>query len=177
MGKKHHKKKKHQRKAHAVHDTSELGHIAGAIGRGIIAGLAGTAAMTVAQMIEMKITGRKASDTPYKAVSKVFGIEAKSDKDKEKLSNIIHWVYGSSWGIPRGLLAEFGANGAAGTGAHFASVWGTEVVMLPSLGVAEPITKWGPKAIGQDMLFHAIYAITVGLVADALTSHSAVKLK
>lgn len=174
MGKKHHKSKKHHRKAHA---TSEVGHIAGAIGRGIIAGLAGTAVMTVAQMIEMKITGRKPSDTPYKAVSKVFGIEAKSDEDKEKLSNIIHWVYGSSWGIPRGLLAEFGAEGAAGTGAHFAAVWGTEVVMLPSLGVAEPITKWGPKAIAQDVLFHAIYAVTVGLVADALTSHSAVKRK
>jgi len=172
MGKKHHKSKKHHRKAH---QTSDFGHMAGAIGRGIVAGLAGTAVMTVAQMIEMKISGRQPSDTPYKAVSKVFGIDAKTDQDKEKLSNIIHWVYGSCWGIPRGLLAEFGVEGAAGTGAHFAAVWGKEVVMLPSLGVAEPITKWAPKAIAQDMLFHAVYAVTVGLVADALTSLPAKK--
>ncbi|MBF9255592.1 hypothetical protein I2I11_20000 [Pontibacter sp. 172403-2] len=151
--------------------------MAGAIGCGIIAGLAGTAVMTVAQMIEMKITGRPPSDTPYKAVSKVLGIEAKSDEDKEKLSNIIHWMYGSAWGIPRGLLAASGAEGAAGTGAHFAAVWGTEIVMLPSLGVAEPITKWKPKAIVQDILFHAVYAVTVGFVADALTSRPAKKRK
>ncbi|WP_347157010.1 hypothetical protein [Pontibacter chitinilyticus] len=157
--------------------TSEFGHMAGAIGRGIVAGLAGTAAMTIAQLIEMRITGRKGSDTPYKAASKVLGFEAKSDADKEKLSNLIHWTYGASWGIPRGLLAEFGANGAAGTGAHFAAVWGTEVVMLPSLGVAEPITTWGAKAIAQDVLFHGIYALATGLVADALTSHSSVKKK
>jgi len=35
-----------------------------AAGIGILSGLAGTAVMTAAQMIEMKITGREASDAP-----------------------------------------------------------------------------------------------------------------
>ncbi|WP_242919190.1 hypothetical protein [Pontibacter liquoris] len=148
-----------------------------AAGRGLLAGLAGTAAMTVAQLIEMQLTGREPSDTPYKAFSKVFGLKARNEEEKKKLSNLIHWGYGTSWGIPRGLLAAYGADGAAGTGAHFAAVWGSELVMLPSLGVAEPVTKWGGKAIAQDVLFHLIYAVTTGLVADALTGYAAEKKK
>jgi hypothetical protein len=165
-------KKQKKKKTNQEENLPQIGHLAGAIGRGLVAGLVGTAVMTVAQMIEMKLTGRKASDTPYKAVSKVFGIEAKSDKDKKKLSNIIHWTYGTSWGVPRGMLAELNATGTAGTGVHFAAVWGTELIMLPSMGISEPITKWKPKAIGQDVLFHAIYAVTTGLVADALCNRS-----
>lgn len=147
---------------------STLAHVAAGIGIGIISGLAGTLVMTAAQMIEMKISGRKPSDTPYQAVKKTFGIEAQSEKDKELVSNVTHFAYGSTWGVPRGLMAAFGTNGVAGTSAHFGAVWGTELGMLPAMDVAEPVTTWGPKAIAEDAMFHAIYAITAGITADAL---------
>ncbi|GHA55339.1 hypothetical protein [Pontibacter akesuensis] len=142
--------------------------VAGAIGKGLVAGLIGTAVMTIAQMVEMEMSGRDASNTPYKAAKKVFGVKAKDKESKKTISNLMHFVYGSSWGIPRALMAEFGTKGTTGTFIHFAAVWGTELVLLPSLHVAKPVTEWKPKAISEDILFHSIYAVATGLAADAL---------
>lgn len=147
---------------------NEVARVAAGIGIGVIAGLVGTAVMTAAQMIQMKISGREASDMPYQAVKKTFGMQAQSEDDKEKVSNITHWTYGTSWGIPRGLLAVHGADGFVGTSMHFAGVFGTEQVMLPKMDLLEPITEQEPKAIGQDALFHVIYAVATGLTADFL---------
>lgn len=162
------KKQKHNNQQQQDDATSAIAHVAAGIGIGIVAGLVGTAVMTAAQMLEMQISGRKSSDTPYQAVKKTFGIEAKSDKDKELVSNVTHVAYGTSWGVPRGLMAAFGANGVAGTSAHFGAVWGTELGMLPAMDVMEPVTTWKPKAIAEDAMFHAVYAIAAGITADAL---------
>lgn len=79
-----------------------------------------------------------------------------------------HIAYGTSWGVPRGLMAIFGADGVAGTTAHFGAVWGTELSLLPAMEVMEPVTTWEPKAIAEDAMFHAVYAIATGITADAL---------
>lgn len=157
---------------HREEATTTLARVASGIGIGIVAGLLGTVAMTAAQMIEMQISGRGPSDTPYKAVKKTFGFEANSEEDKELISNVTHFAYGTTWGIPRGLLATFGTNGLAGTSAHFGAVWGTELSLLPALDVMEPVTKWQPRAIAEDVMFHAIYSLAVGLTADALVKWS-----
>lgn len=162
------KKKKGNTKQQQEKVTATFAQLAGGIGIGIVAGLVGTAVMTVAQMVEMKISGRESSDTPYKAVKKTFGIEAQSDKDKELVNNATHFAYGTSWGIPRGILAVLKADGIAGTTAHFGAVWGTELAMLPAMDIMEPITTWKPKAIAEDAMFHSVYAIATGITADAL---------
>lgn len=154
---------------HTETATNTIAFVAAGIGIGLVSGLVGTLVMTAAQMIEMKISGREPSDTPYKAVKKTFGIEAQTDADKELVSNVTHYAYGSTWGIPRGLMAVFGIHPAAGTSAHFGTVWGTELSMLPAMDVVEPVTTWKPKAIAEDAMFHAIYAIAVGVTADTLT--------
>lgn len=163
------KKQTGQKKQHRDEVTSGIAKVAAGIGIGIVSGLVGTVVMTAAQMLEMQISGRKSSDTPYQAVKKTFGIEAQSDKDKDFVSNVTHIAYGSTWGVPRGLLAAFGADGFAGTSAHFGAVWGTELIMLPAMDVVEPVTTWKPKAIAEDAMFHGIYAIAAGITADALS--------
>ncbi len=148
--------------------TTTLARVAGGIGIGIVAGLVGTAVMTAAQMLEMQISGRKPSNTPYKAVKKTFGIEAQSEEDKALVTNVTHIAYGTTWGIPRGIMAAFDANSIAGTTAHFSAVWGTELGLLPAMDVTKPVTTWKPKAIAEDALFHGIYAVVTGITADAL---------
>lgn len=148
--------------------TSTTAQAAAGIGIGIVAGLVGTVVMTAAQMIEMQFSGRKPSDMPYKAVKKAFGIETRTDEDKELVSNVTHFAYGTTWGVPRGLMAAFGADGIAGTAAHFGAVWGTELSLLPAMDVMEPVTTWEPKAIAEDAMFHGIYAIAAGITADTL---------
>lgn len=139
-----------------------------ALGVGLIAGLAGTAAITISQMIEMKITKRKASDAPTKAVAKVLDVKPVNKGEKAKVSQEIHWTYGTAWGAVRGLLSLVGLTGSPATVAHFAGVWGTELVMLPSLDVAPPVTEEKPQAIAIDVLHHAVYATVAGLVFDAI---------
>ncbi|GAB3165552.1 hypothetical protein [Telluribacter humicola] len=148
--------------------NNPLKEIGTAIGVGILAGLAGTAAITISQMIEMKITKRKGSDSPTKAVSKVLDVKPVNKDKKPKVIQEIHWTYGTSWGVPRGLISLAGLKGLPATAVHFASVWGTELLMLPSLDVAPPVQEQEPKTIAIDAMHHAVYAIATGLVYDAI---------
>ncbi len=142
--------------------------IAAGIGIGLLAGAVGTAVMTIAQMIDMKVTGREPSDTPYKSIKKVFGIRDLPEEKKEMANNVTHIAYGTLWGVPRGIMAATELDGVAGTAAHFTAIWGTEISLLPAIDVIEPVTEWEPKAISKDVLFHGIYAAATGITADLL---------
>lgn len=149
------------------HESTILGEFGSAIGKGLIAGLAGTIAITVSQMIEMRITKRKASNSPARAVKKALHIEA-TPGNNEDFSNEVHWVYGTSWGVMRGLLSMAGIRGFAATSLHLASIWGTAATIQPKLDIAPPLSEWEPKDIAIDILHHTVYAIVAGLVFDAI---------
>jgi hypothetical protein len=155
-----------------LREENALGELAGAIGKGLLAGLAGTAAITLSQMIEMKITKREASDAPVKVASEVTGAAPANDSQKEKLSNEIHYAYGTSWGVVRGLLGLAGLKGMPATLVHFGAIWATELIMLPKYDAAPPVTEQEPKSIAIDALHHAVYAIAAGLAYDALDAGS-----
>jgi hypothetical protein len=149
------------------HESTVLGEIGAAIGKGLIAGLAGTVAITISQMIEMKITNRKHSNAPGEAAEKALHIEA-TPGSMEEFSNEVHWIYGTSWGVMRGLLSIAGITGFAATTLHMASVWGTAATIQPKLDIAPPLSEWDPKDIAIDSVHHAVYAIVAGLVFDAM---------
>ncbi len=67
---------------HDSHESTALGSLGAAIGKGILAGLAGTLAMTLSQMIEMKITKRKPSTAPADAVKKTLHIKPEPGNKK-----------------------------------------------------------------------------------------------
>ena len=160
-----------------THQDNALGDLAGAIGKGLLAGLAGTAAITLSQMIEMKITNRQPSDAPVKVASQVTGAAPANDSQKQKLNNEIHYAYGTSWGIVRGLLGLAGLKGIPATLVHFGAIWATELVMLPKYDAAPPVNEQEPKLVAIDALHHAVYAIAAGLAYDALDAGSAQQQK
>lgn len=147
---------------------SIAGKIALALGKSLIAGLAGTAAISISQLIEMKLTGRKASDSPAKAVNKVLHVQATSEDYKPQFVQEVHWTYGTAWGLARGLMGMAGLKGLPATAIHYAAIWGTEMTMLPSIDVAPPVTEWGGKEIATDGMHHLVYAVVAGLVYDAI---------
>jgi len=108
------------------------------VGKGLLAGLAGTAAMTVSSTLEMKRRQRPPSSVPARAASKVLGYEPTGDRAQERFSNVVHWGYGTGWGAVRGLLAAAGLDGRWAAGLHYASVWGSELGMPPSLDIGVP---------------------------------------
>jgi hypothetical protein len=145
-----------------------LGDVAAAFGKGIFAGLAGTAVMTLSSTIEMKVRGRPPSSTPALAAAKVLGVEPVDEEAKARFSNLVHWGYGTAWGGARGLLAAAGLSGPAATTAHLGAVWGSEQVMLPALGVTPPLTEWGVKEVAIDALHHLVYAGATGVAYTLL---------
>ncbi len=83
----------------------KLTTLANGIGKGIFAGLAGTAAMTISSTIEAKLRRRQFSTAPAKAATKALGIETFEDGEAyAKFSNLVHWGYGTGWGVARGVI-------------------------------------------------------------------------
>jgi hypothetical protein len=148
--------------------TKWTGKAGDALGKGLLAGAVGTAAITASQMIEMKIDGRKPSTAPEQAAEKVFDVNPKDEAAKEKINHQMHWAYGISWGIPRAILSMMGVKGPLATAIHFGAVWGAAMVMLPSMKLSKPVTEWKPKEIAIDALHHAVYATAAGLLIDAI---------
>ena len=146
--------------------------VARGIGAGTVAGVIGTAAMTVSSTIEAKLRGRQPSTAPAKAAERVLGIHGFSTLAAEnRFSTAVHWSYGTSWGVARGLLGAAGLSNATAAPVHFASMWGGQAVMLPALGVAPAVNRWGTEAIAIDVFHHLVYAITTDTTYTLLTNH------
>ena len=169
-----------------------LSKAGGALGKGLIAGFAGTVAITLSQMIEMQITKREMSNAPVTVGGKTLGVEprGKAEQEKEKgqseedeaseevqqkveanegkFAQIMHFSYGTGWGVFRGALDLAGLRGPLADLAHFGAIWGTAQVMLPAAAGSPPITEWSPKRIAIDVMHHAVYACAVGLTYDAM---------
>ncbi|MDQ3567890.1 MAG: hypothetical protein M3397_07405 [Actinomycetota bacterium] len=145
-----------------------IGDVAADFGKGLFAGLAGTAAMTVSSTLEMKLSGRAASETPAQAAEKVLKVEPEDAQSEGQFSNLVHWGYGTGWGGARGLLASAGLSGPVATVAHLGLVWSSEQAVLPALGVSAPVFKYGGKAVATDLLHHAVYATATGLAYSYL---------
>lgn len=146
----------------------KLGDVAADVGKGLFAGVAGTAAMTVSSTLEMKVRGRPASNAPADAAGKVLGVEPKDERGEARFATLVHWGYGTGWGAVRGLVGAAGLKGPAAAAAHFGAVWGSEQVMLPTLGVAPPFWTWGAKEVGIDAFHHLVYAAATSAAYAAL---------
>jgi hypothetical protein len=138
--------------------------IATNVGKGLVAGFAGTAAMTVSSSLEARLRQRQASTAPARATAKVLGIkEFESPIAAARFNDLSHWGYGTAWGVVRGLLAATGMSPRAATVAHGAAVWGSAQVTLPALEIAPPSVFWGRKEIAIDAFHHAVYTVATSV--------------
>jgi hypothetical protein len=145
--------------------------VAGAIGEGLLAGVAGTAAMTISSAVEAKLRGRPSSTAPARATKKVLGIRDFEDGIAEaRFSDLSHWGYGTGWGVVRGLLGATRMPARKATAAHGAAVWGSAQVMLPALEVAPPAVFWGKDEVAIDAFHHAVYAVATGIAYELIAA-------
>ncbi len=68
----------------------KLGDAGVSVGKGLFAGVAGIAAMTISSTLEMKIRGRQARDTPAEAAGKVLDVEPTGEEEQAHFSNLVH---------------------------------------------------------------------------------------
>jgi len=147
----------------------QVENLAGAVGKGLIAGFAGTAAMTVSSTLEAKLRGRAPSDAPARATAKMLGIKEFEDAVAQaRFNDLSHWGYGTGWGLLRGLLSAAGLSPRAATAMHGAAIYGAAQVTLPALEIAPPIVFWPKQEIAIDAWHHTVYAIATGIAYELL---------
>jgi uncharacterized membrane protein len=160
--------------ADAPEEGSRPRSLARGIVRGVVAGAVGTAAMTGAQLAVMRLTGGKPSHTPEKVGRKVarslFGKRVPRGQ-RDTLNQAMHWAYGTSWGIPLGLVAS--ATGRrpgvlAGGAALGLSVWGAGLAELPAFGVAPLPWEQSPAALATDAAYHVVYGVAASAALRVL---------
>jgi hypothetical protein len=163
----------------------------GAIGRGLLAGAAGTAAMTAWQTLSAKLqeAGESSGDegsepsgasqdpwaeapAPAKVAKRVAeGVfEKPIPADKVNLtSEAMHWTYGTTWGAAYGVLAgTTGRSTLPGGLAFGTAVWSSSYAQLVPMGLYEPPWKYPPKTLALDLSYHLVYGAAVAMAFRVL---------
>jgi hypothetical protein len=133
--------------------------------RGLLAGAAGTAAMTAAQTAYLEARGEEPSTTPAEVGRRIVEGVLQRDVPEERmgtLNNVMHWLYGTTWGALFGLSRAGRGTAPVSDGARFAGlVWGASLVQLPAMGLAPPVWKYEPDQLASDLGFHLVYGVGV----------------
>ena len=85
------------------------------------------------------------------------------------LNNLMHWGFGLASGAAFGLL--IGRRGSrASYGLPFgAAVWAGGYILLPELGVYEPIWKYDLRTLEQDLTAHLVFGTATATAFTLLT--------
>ena len=87
------------------------------------------------------------------------------------LNNVTHWGFGLVNGAGYGLLVGSRPSASVWYGPPFgAAVWANGYVVLPLLGVYEPIWKYDLQTLGKDLSAHLVFG-TATATAFCLLAH------
>jgi hypothetical protein len=134
---------------------------------GLVSGFMGTAAMTASQYIEIGFTKRQASLTPAIIASKLFRFDLASlqEQNRHLLNHVMHWSYGTLWGIVLALVhVAFETSVLGSVILYFLIFWIQGLIVLRVFGIAPAVWHWEKKWIGIDALHHFVYAATVAII-------------
>ncbi len=146
----------------------ETTSMAGDLGRGALAGLVGTAAMTVAQTVEMRVSGRPPSMVPGQVASKLLFLKPKK-KDLPKVSIRMHWAHGVAQGAMRALVGRTtGLRGPSAGATHFAMMWTSDAALYRVLGISPMPWKWTAEEFLPDVFHKALYASVTSATFERL---------
>jgi hypothetical protein len=141
---------------------------------GLISGIVGTAAMTIAQGAEFVLTPAEPSDVPARvadSLSRRLGFGRIKRRDRAVANQGMHWLYGASWGIPYGLVAARAKTRPEVSGPVFGlAVWVVALGQQPALGVADWPWERSPKSLGSEALYHVVYGAGAGAALRVLRS-------
>ena len=140
--------------------------VTGALGRGVLSGLAGTAVMTAFQkIIEMPLTGRSDSYAPASFAEKVLPVHPATRQGRKKLNYGTHFALGTLWGSAYGLAAHAGLRGPRAVAAVFSVVYSSDVLLNTALGLYHPST-WSRQDWAVDVVDKLVQAAATGVVYD-----------
>lgn len=81
-----------------------------------------------------------------------------ADRRANPVNNFVHWSYGIAWGAAAGALAGVTGRGGVRWGPTIGTtVWLSDYVTLPLLGLYEPIWHYDLSTLGRDWADHVVY--------------------
>ncbi len=134
------------------------------IRRGLAAGFAGTVALTIAQRVEMGITGRPPSDLPAQVAEGVLGISV-TGRQRQLAGFAAHWVNNTASGLGRAALGVAGLRGAPAAAGTFVLYLGGEAMLFRSLGF--PPAALRPVDVAHAAVYAAVTNIAYELLDDS----------
>lgn len=139
-----------------------------AAGRGALAGLVGVAAMTAAEKVEQRLTGRPDSYVPGRTLMTLLGRHPGDHVQPPVWNHAMHWGTGLALGALRGVWAEVGLRGPRAHLAHTVVRLATDQTLENASGVGAPPHTWPVREQVVDVLHKAVYSFATGLAADRL---------
>jgi hypothetical protein len=154
----------------AMSDRSPLS----AVAAGALAGIGGTAVMTLLQLAEARIRGGGSSEPPETwadAPAPAQVAERIADgvfehplplEQAPAITNVMHWSYGTAWGVGFGVVqASLGLPVAAAGAAWGAVVWSSDYALLPAMGIYRPAWRYPASTLALDLGRHLAYGLGV----------------
>lgn len=138
--------------------------------QGLVSGLAGVAAMTAAEKIEQRFTGRPDSQVPARVLARLTGLP-ESRGDQPRWRNLaMHYGQGALVGVLRSVMAQAGLRGPVASGMFTVTRLTTDQILENATGVGAPPQTWPRRELVVDVLHKAVYAFATGAVADRLAA-------
>lgn len=140
--------------------------------RSVIAGTAGTAALSLAYVAERKLRPRHQGPLDYddslvpgQIVASIMHLPHVTARNDRDLGWALRWSYGSAFGLWHGLLRRrFGEPRASVI--FFGTLMSATLTLFPVLGRTPPPSKWPADVRATCLLTHAAYVGAVAAVDD-----------
>lgn len=130
-----------------------------AAGLGLVAGAIGTVALTLAERLEMALTGREPSKVPGQVGARIAGRETEADPALvERLNPIVHWSHGVGLGAVRGLLDVAGLGPLSATLVFYPIVFAGDATLYKGLGIAQAPWQWTRAELATDLFGKGVLA-------------------
>lgn len=140
--------------------------------RSVVAGAAGTAAMSLAYGTERRLRNATSSldydDSlvPGEIVASVLRLPDVTGREEAELGMALRWGYGSAFGMWHGVLRRVLPEPWAAL-VFGGTLMSATLILFPVLGRTPPPWRWPPSVIATSFGTHAAYVATVALVDDA----------
>lgn len=142
--------------------------------RSILAGSAGTAALTLAYALEHRLRPEVKGPLDYddslvpgEIVAAIMHLPHVTAREEHELGLALRWSYGSAFGLWHGVLRRRTAEPWASL-AFGGTLMSATLTLFPLLGRTPPPWRWPPSVIGTCLYTHAAYVIAVAFVDDGL---------
>ena len=142
--------------------------------RSILAGSAGTLAMTLAYATERRVRRENRGQLDYddslvpgQIVASIMHLPHVTDREENELGLALRWGYGSVFGLWHGILHRKFPEPVAST-FFGATLMSATLTLFPLLGRTPPPWRWPKDVIVTSLGTHVAYVVAVATVDDRI---------